>query len=152
EPRASRRGLVMLNGTVLDVAVGLIFIYLMLSVACSLLNERIQSVLDARAKMLEVAIRKLLGDEHGSPFDGVKDHALVRALAHGRIGMPSYLPASTFAHALFDTLVPADGEHPLTFKRLRDAILRLPRSSRTALLTLTNSAEGDLAAARANVE
>jgi hypothetical protein len=142
----------MLNGTVLDVAVGLVFIYLMLSVACSLLNERIQSMLDARAKMLEVALRKLLGGEHNSPFDGVKDHALVQAIAHGRTGMPSYLPASTFASALFDTLVPADGEHPLTFKRLRDAILRLPRSSRTALLTLTNSAEGDLAAVRANVE
>src|SRR5437016_4272220 len=69
---AARR-LEMLNGTVLDVAVGLIFIYLMLSVACSLLNERIQSMLDTRARMLEVAIRKLLGGEQNSPFDGVKD-------------------------------------------------------------------------------
>lgn len=142
----------MFNGTVLDVAVGLIFIYLMLSVACSLLNERIQSILDTRAKMLEAAMLRLLGSEPSSPFDGVKDHALVRAVAHPRTGMPSYLPSSTFTHALFDTLVPADGEHPLTFKRLRDAILRLPKSSRTALLTLTNSADGDLAVARSNIE
>jgi len=142
----------MFNGTVLDVAVGLIFIYLMLSVACSLLNERIQSMLDTRAKMLEAAMLRLLGAEQNSPFDGVKEHALIRAVAHPRTGMPSYIPSSTFTHALFDTLVPADGEHPLTFKRLRDAILRLPRSSRTALLLLTNSADGDLAAARANVE
>jgi hypothetical protein len=142
----------MFNGTVLDVAVGLIFIYLMFSVACSLLNERIQSILDTRAKMLQGAMLRLLGTEQNSPFDGVKDHALVRAVAHPRTGMPSYIPSSTFTHALFDTLVPADGEHPLTFKRLRDAILRLPKTSRTALLTLTNSADGDLAAARANIE
>ena len=142
----------MLNGTVLDVAVGLIFVYLMLSVACSLLNERIQSALDTRAKMLELALQKLLGTEQNSPLDAVKDHALIRAVAHDRTGMPSYIPASTFSSALFDTLVPADGEHPMTFKRLHDAILRLPRCSRTALLTLINSAEGDLGVARANVE
>jgi hypothetical protein len=142
----------MFNGTVLDVAVGLIFIYLMLSVACSLLNERIQSLFDTRAKMLEASMLRLLGSEQNSPFDGVKEHALVRAVAHPGTGMPSYIPSSTFTHALFDVLVPADGEHPLTFKRLRDAIVRLPRSSRTALLTLVNSADGDLAAARANIE
>lgn len=142
----------MLNDTVLDVAVGLIFVFLMLSVACSLVNERIQSILGKRAKMLESAIRKLLGDDSKSPFYDMKQHALITSLAHSGSGMPSYIPSSTFAQALFDTLVPADGEHPLTFKRLRDAILRLPETSRTALLALTSSAEGDLAAARANVE
>jgi hypothetical protein len=144
----------MLNGTVLDVAVGLIFVFLMLSVACSLLNERIQSVLEKRARMLEAAIRKLLGDDSKGTFLGVKEHALVQAISHSASGgMPSYLPSSTFVQALFDTLVPADGEHPLTFKRLRDAILRLPEGpSRSALLTLTGSAEGDLDAARAHVE
>jgi hypothetical protein len=142
----------MFNGTVLDVAVGLILVYLMLSVACSLLNERIQSLFDTRAKMLHAALLRLLGSEQNSPFDGVKEHALVSAVAHPRTGMPSYIPSSTFASALLDTLVPADGEHPLTFKQLRDAILRLPRCSRTALLTLVNSADGDLAAARANIE
>ena len=142
----------MLNGTVLDVAVGLIFVFAMLSVCCSLLNERIQSVLDKRARMLEDALRALLGDDSKSPFFGVKAHALIRTTGHARSGMPSYIPSSTFVQALFDTLVPADGEHPVTFKRLRDAILRLPETSRTVLLALTSSAEGDLAAARASIE
>jgi hypothetical protein len=151
----------MLNSTVLDVVVGLIFVFLMLSVACSLLNERIQSVLDKRSKMLEAAIRKLLGgDEQLDPaheanglFQGVAQHALVRAMAHKPLQLPSYLPSSTFALALFDTLVPADGEHPLTFKRLRDAIVLLPEGSgRASLLALLNAAEYDLPAARAAVE
>ncbi len=144
----------MLHSTVLDVAIGLIVIFVMLSASCSLLNERIQSARGKRAKMLEGAIRKLLGEEPKSLFDGVRQHALVRSISHSRSGMPSYIPSSTFSLALFDTLVPADGEHPLTFKRLRDAILRLPETStsRVVLLTLTNSADGDLVTARANVE
>jgi len=144
----------MLNSTVLDVAIGLTVVFLMLSAFCSLLNERIQSALDKRATMLEDAIRTLLDDPSTSLFDGVSQHALVRSIARSSSGMPPYIPSSTFTQALFDTLVPADGEHPLTFKRLRDAILRLPdtSTSRAALLTLTNSPEGNLVTARANVE
>ncbi|MEO7731690.1 MAG: hypothetical protein ABIY55_12005 [Kofleriaceae bacterium] len=150
----------MLNSTVLEVVVGLVFIFLMLSVACSLLNERIQSLLEKRARMLEVAIRKLLvGDELAATpeasglFHGVIQHALVRAIAHSPSHLPSYLPSSTFALALFDTLCPADGTQPLTFKRLRDAIAVLPVSAgRTSLLALLNAAEYDLPAARAAVE
>ena len=67
----------MFNGTVLDVAVGLIFVFLMLSVACSLVNERIQSFFDRRAKMLQAAIEGMLGPE-------AKDliaHPLIQALS-----------------------------------------------------------------------
>jgi len=142
----------MLNGTILDVAVGLILVFLMLSVACSLLTERIHSVLDTRAKMLEGALLKLLGKEPGSPFDGVKRHALVSAISHPRIGMPSYIPSSTFTQALFDTLVPDGREYQLTVKRLRDAITQLPTTSRAALLVLVNAAEDDVAAARTHIE
>jgi hypothetical protein len=142
----------MLNGTVLDVAIGLIFIYLMLSVACSWLNERIQSVLDTRARMLDTAIRNLLGAGWKDLAAQLKSHALISAISHAPSNMPSYLPSSTFAMALIDTLVPVDGEHPLTLKRLRDAILGLPESTRPALLALVNAAEGDIAAVRSHVE
>lgn len=142
----------MWNGTVLDVAVGVMLVFLMLSIAVSLVNERIHSMLDTRATMLDGALRKMLGDEHDSPVFGVQDHALVRAINHTGRRMPSYLPASTFSQALFDTLVPADGDHPLTFKRLREAIQRQPPTSRTALLALTSGADGDLDTARASVE
>ena len=57
--------------------------------ARQLVNERIQSVLDKRSKMLEGAIRQLLGggealaDGHEASrlFDGVTQHALVRAMS-----------------------------------------------------------------------
>jgi hypothetical protein len=142
----------MLNGTVLDVAVGLIFVFLMLSAACSWVNERIQSLLETRAKMLRTSIYELLGgDDPGSPGSRLTAHPLVRAIAHTSSKMPSYIPSSTFGLALFDTLVPAD-EHPLTFKRLRDAIMKLPAGSQKALLAVVSSAEGDIAAVRSSVE
>lgn len=142
----------MLNGTVLDVAVGLIFVFLILSACCSLLNERIQSALQTRAKMLEDALRKLLGNESQSPFHGVKAHALISAISHSRSGMPSYLPSATFAQALLDTLAPADGQSPMTSERLREAIAQLPEHSRKALLALTNTVENDIAAVRVKLE
>ena len=124
----------------------------MLSVACSLVNERIQSWLDKRAKMLEGSLVKLLGYQS----DLVKSHSLVQSLAHAKskTGMPSYIPSATFAVALFETLVPADGEYPLTFNRLQDAVMKLQTSNkaRASLLTLLNSAQGDLNAARGNIE
>jgi len=142
----------MLNGTVLDVVVGLIFIYLLLSVACSWVNERIQAALDTRAKMLDTAIQKLLGEGWQGLAAKVKGHALVSAISHTPSNMPSYLPSSTFATALLDTLAPVDGEHPLTVKRLRDAIMELPEATRPALLALVNASEGDVAALRSHVE
>ena len=45
--------------------------------------------------------------------------------------------------------VAPDGEHPLTFRRLRDGIARLPPSrAKDALTTLTNHVEGELTSAR----
>lgn len=142
----------MWNGTVLDVAVGLIFIYLMLSVACSWLNERIQAGLDMRARMLNGAIQKLLGEGIGGLAAKLKAHPLISTIGHAPSNMPSYLPSSTFATALLDILTPVDSEHPPTLKRLRDAILQLPETTRPALLALVNAAEGDIAAVRGHIE
>jgi hypothetical protein len=144
----------MLNSTVVDVAVGLFLVYGMLSSVCSVLNEYIQRIFDTRARQLERALQTLLYDKSGALFTAVKDHALIRVIAHSPKKMPSYLPSSTFSRALFDALVDVDGERPLTFKRVRDAILQLPDSSdvKAALLSLANSAENDIAALRGHVE
>src|SRR4051812_31700157 len=46
----------------LDVAIGLIAVFFLLSTALSAINEGIASILGWRAKTLEDAIRNLLGD------------------------------------------------------------------------------------------
>jgi len=146
----------MFNGTVLDVAVGLIFVFLMLSVACSLVNERIQSFFDRRAQMLKAAIEGLLGDE-------AKDligHPLIQALSQNSGGLPSYIPSATFAVALLESLVhknadPAAGMKPLSFARVKSAVdndLSPKSPTRKMLQSLLNSAQGDLNKTRVSVE
>lgn len=144
----------MANSTVVDVAVGMFFVYAMFSSVCSLLNEYIQRVLDKRAKHLEHALQVLLADHEGKLFAEVKQHALVRVIAHSPTRMPSYLPSSTFTHALFEALVHVDSEHPLTFAGVREAIQRLPDGTdvKAALLSLSNAAGNDLVALRKQVE
>jgi hypothetical protein len=48
--------------TALDIVVGLVFIFLLMSIVCSAVNEAVASVLGWRAKTLEDAIRNVLGD------------------------------------------------------------------------------------------
>ena len=51
----------MLNSTVLDVGIGLIFVYLVLGIMCTAVNEWIAQFFDMRAQMLKQAIHQLLG-------------------------------------------------------------------------------------------
>ncbi|HET9624755.1 MAG TPA: hypothetical protein VFP84_25485 [Kofleriaceae bacterium] len=136
----------------LDVAVGLIFVFLMLSVACSLVNERIQSLLDKRAKLLAAAIRDMLGAEAG----GVTEHPLIQSLSRTAGGLPSYIPSATFAVALLESLVHKDGGAPaaLDFAALKAAVGKLDSHSRTRaiLQSVINSAQGDVNKARAYLE
>ena len=50
------------NIPALDVAIGLAFLYFVLSTAISMINEAIANVLGWRAKTLEDAVRSLLGE------------------------------------------------------------------------------------------
>src|SRR4051812_9660221 len=91
----------MLGSPILDIAVGLIFIYLLLSLICSGMNELIAWSLGLRADMLEQGLKHLLDDKDLGGYAGkVYDHALVRSLGDH----PSYIPGSVFAHALVDVI------------------------------------------------
>ena len=61
----------MFNTTVLDVAIGMVFIYLLLSLLCSATNELIEHILKKRATDLERGIRELLEPGSKSGADGV---------------------------------------------------------------------------------
>lgn len=111
----------MFNSNILDVAIGMIFIYLLLSLMCSAANEIIELMLKKRAIDLERGIRELLqpGTASGTPgiVQKLYDHALVNNLFGGtyeesrianpfrrlwRTQLPSYIPARNFALALMD--------------------------------------------------
>lgn len=119
---------------ILDVVIGLMFVYLLLSLLATALNEYITAVMNLRGKELARGIGRLLDDLDETDalkraFDGVGEkattttaklteqfynHPLIRQLATRRgllfrgfskePRLPSYIPARTFAQALLDVL------------------------------------------------
>jgi hypothetical protein len=128
----------------LDIVIGLVLMYLTLSLACTVLNEMIASVFRLRAATLARSIAGLIDDPKlKSAFD---DHGLIdgaKAASGGH--SPSYLPGKTFALALLGSL-DLDPSKPLpTLSDIRDAVLKLPASNiRDVLLSELTVAGADL--------
>jgi hypothetical protein len=96
----------MSSSKVLDVIIGLSFVYLLLSLIASALNELVAGLLGLRQSTLRNGVQVLLSD-CPQLRDAVYDHPLVKSLSHGRLPWtrwPSYLPTDLFASALLDVL------------------------------------------------
>lgn len=110
----------------LDVAVGVIVIYLFLSLAASAIQEMIESALKYRASDLERGIKELLqGDEN--LVEKFYEHPLVAGLYPGGYkkkgkDLPSYIPAKTFALAFLDIV----GDPKMAAEKVTDATAELP--------------------------
>jgi hypothetical protein len=109
------------NLPALDVALGLAFLFFLLSTVCSAVNEGIATVLGWRAKTLEDAVGNLLAegrverekDAEGPAVDlgaAVFEHWRIRALVREpgskqrRRSRPSYMPPRAFSLAVAETL------------------------------------------------
>ena len=160
----------------LDVAIGMTFMYLLLSLICSAVNEMISAILKARAKFLEEGIAHLLEDETFK--EQLYSHPLIRSLSREvnpllkKIGIkdaPSYIPARNFALALMDLLQPGTGTRaalaptsteapvgPGTAGNLLATLTRgqspAPPGIQRALVALVQAAGNDTARARQNIE
>ena len=116
----------------LDVAIGLVFVYLVLSLAVTALNELFAAAFKRRALLLRAGITHLLDDELTTR---VYAHPLIRSLYKGKTG-PSYIPSRSFAIALLDTL---DGA--TTPSIAGDAIAVLKRETGDDVARLRQSVE-----------
>jgi hypothetical protein len=85
----------MFGSAILDVAIGLVFTFTLLSLICSAVNELIAAVLATRAVVLERAIRDMLFGAEVQPAwsrqpvpldQAFFDHPMVRGLVAGRRG------------------------------------------------------------------
>ena len=96
----------------LDVLIGLFFLYFLLSIVCSSINEALAAVFRLRAKYLERGVRSLL--ENQKNVRAFYSHWRIQALVKpaGRIFKkerpPSYITSRTFALTLLDTFAPPD--------------------------------------------
>jgi len=96
---------------ILEVAIGLVFVWLVLSVATMSLQEWLGNILNSRAKEMEKAIAQMLSTQNTtSQFYA---HPLIANLykhskkAGQKARLPSYIPAKKFGATLFSLVVQA---------------------------------------------
>ena len=130
----------MLDHPAVDVALGLIVLYVVLSVAASSVKEWISSLFGLRSKNLRKGIDRLVGEDFARQ---IYEHPLIGHLAlDGK--KPSYIEAKTFARVVVD-LLDRDGdeqsEDPAAI------VKKLPENHllRTALNALVRHGDGSLA-------
>src|SRR5438067_1357324 len=155
----------MFGSEILDVAIGLVFVYLMLSLVSSAVQEGLEAWLKTRAVYLERGIRELLHDADGTQIaTQIYNHPLIFGLFHGEYtpsklvkkgdagwqmprgsALPSYVPRENFAVALLDIVArgPVDegsppselAPQPISLETLRERLTADPVVSELTMLS-----------------
>jgi hypothetical protein len=171
----------MFGSDALDVAVGVVFVFVLVSMICSAVREGLEAWMKTRATHLEAGIRELLQDPSGmTEVKQLFDHPLIfglfnreytgprtvswwpTALTRGK-NLPSYIPSRNFALALMDLAArgPAQGAAdaaaappPLSLATIRENVTKnIPSVPvQRALLTALDTAQGDFNTAVSNLE
>jgi len=148
---------------ILEVAIGLAFTFLLLSLITTWVNEWIAQKLRLRGKDLKKAIGNLLKDppdylkdpkkyledhpEYKPYVESFYNHPLIKSLSEQKDGevmhLPSYIPSRTFALVAFDVLFPDENQESLANKtsaELESLIRMVPHpDTQGALLTFLKS-------------
>ncbi len=116
--RAGAKG--MFGSDILEVATGVVFVFVLISTICTAIRESLEAWLKTRASYLEFGIRELLQDRMGTGLaKSLFEHPLVFGLYAGNYkplattdkrptvwrsgeNLPSYIPSANFALALMD--------------------------------------------------
>ncbi|MFN0088001.1 MAG: hypothetical protein ACKVX9_21585 [Blastocatellia bacterium] len=123
----------MFGSKILDVAIGIIFLYILISIICSAIRESIEAWMKSRSAYLEYTIREMLYDSTGKGLaDRFFNHPLIYSLYQGPYepsnipkepssgskppgilarggSLPSYIQPSSFARTLMDLVAqPSD--------------------------------------------
>src|SRR5260221_1972942 len=107
----------MFSSTILDVAVGLIFAFLAVSLVASAATEALASILNWRGKTLLDGVQSVLNDKDLSGLaHEIYNHALTNPTSDGTTAvkanpdvMPSYIDPKLFAGALIDVIKKSAG-------------------------------------------
>jgi hypothetical protein len=103
---------------ILDVAIGLVFVYLVLGLLASAIAETLEHYLRYRADYLTQGIEKLLLGGSADLRKRLYEHPLIKSLYTpsrieklGRAGGPAYIPSRQFVLALLD-MATTSPQHP----------------------------------------
>ena len=142
----------MFGSAILDTAIGLIFVYLLVSLIISAANELLAAFFRWRANNLFLGIRELLQDQAATGLVArFYDHPLVQSLA-AKGKKPSYIPSRTFALTLLDLVSPATSGTDKTLDELKLGIERLPASLQVTFRVLLDEAGHDIEKLKGQLE
>ena len=134
----------MFGSAILDTAIGLIFVYLLVSLIISAANELLAAFFRWRANNLFHGIRELLQDQEATGLVArFYDHPLVQGLA-AKGKKPSYIPSRTFALTLLDLVSPATSGTDRTLDDLKLGVEKLPASLQVTFRVLLDEAGHDI--------
>ncbi len=138
----------MSTNAMIDIAIGLILMYLVLSLICMVVNEIIATATRLRARTLRAGVTKLI--DNVQMLQVFNDHGLISGTEAALKGKgPSYLSSRTFAAAILDSF---DSEKPqIDYQEVLAAIDRLPTSNIKDALKAATADTNSLDALRANV-
>jgi hypothetical protein len=169
----------MFGSVIIEVAIGIIFVFILVSIICTTIREGIESKLKSRAAYLEHGIRELL---HDRKAEGLARSFFTHPLINGLFSsdykpgedtdrpslfakggnLPSYIPSKNFAMALMDIaargpatdVVSSDANSPvISVESIRANILNIQNMAvQRVLLTAIDSAQGDLDRLQQNIE
>lgn len=146
----------MFGSWILDVAIGLIVVFILFSTICATVREGLDAWLKTRAAFLERGIRELLNDRDGQGLSkSLYEHPLVFGLFCGDYNrgkqkevepgaldrgdnLPSYIPSKNFALALMDIVA----RGPLIKTEKNGAGTTLKPDAPLTLATLRTNATG----------
>ena len=171
----------MFGSDILEVGIGIVFVFLLVSMISSAIREALEAWMKTRAAYLERGIRELLHDKdstnglasafythplvyclYAAPYKpGTSTDGRPPVFLRGR-GLPSYIPTKNFSLALLDIAVrgpitdevSSDPESPaLTLESVRQNILNLGNPAvQRVMLTAIDSAQGDFDKAQKAIE
>jgi hypothetical protein len=136
----------MFGSNILDIAIGMAFLFTLLSLIASGMSEFIESIAKHRARNLERGISEMLGADGQNFVQNLYNHGLINSLYRGSYDpsnkgtLPSYIPASNFALAVLDLV-----KHP-------PAGLAVPKNVSAALRTFEESEPKNLTQLQKSVE
>lgn len=148
----------LFNSTVLDVIIGLVFVYLLLAILCTAANEWVAAITRRRGEMLRRGIKQLLqnqatrGASNNDAFlAAFYKHPIITSMMHDR-NHPTYLSPRNFAAVVTD-LTTESKPGTISFADLEAGTNELPDGNvKRTLLALVQRSGSNLETAQTAIE
>jgi hypothetical protein len=158
----------MFGSMIFDVLIGLVLVFLLMSLICSTIQEQIAGTFHQRAKTLMRGIQELLRDDE--LVEAFYQHPRIWSLYRGdydeakKTGkLPSYIPSNAFSAAIIDIVARGRDPNQSLHSGPESPVISLPTLRRNignlgnahvqrVVLAAIDSAQGDLAKVQQSIE